>query len=48
MVFESDGARLHYEVFGEGEPLLWVHGFMGMAPERTGLTSSTSRLPVSA
>ena len=29
MVFESDGARLHYEVFGEGEPLLWVHGFMG-------------------
>ena len=29
MVFESDGTRLHYEVFGEGEPLLWVHGFMG-------------------
>ena len=29
MVFESDGARLHYEVVGEGEPLLWVHGFMG-------------------
>ena len=20
---------LHYESFGEGEPLLWVHGFMG-------------------
>jgi pimeloyl-ACP methyl ester carboxylesterase len=29
MVVEVDGASLHYETFGEGEPLLWLHGFLG-------------------
>jgi pimeloyl-ACP methyl ester carboxylesterase len=24
-----DGADLHYEIHGEGEPLLWLHGFSG-------------------
>jgi pimeloyl-ACP methyl ester carboxylesterase len=25
--------ELHYESAGEGEPLLWVHGFMGAGPD---------------
>ncbi|RPI51247.1 MAG: alpha/beta fold hydrolase [Acidobacteria bacterium] len=29
MVIETNGVSLHYEIFGEGEPLLWLHGFMG-------------------
>ena len=29
MISEINGARLHYEITGEGEPLLWVHGFLG-------------------
>ena len=24
-----NGIDLHYEITGEGEPLLWLHGFMG-------------------
>ncbi len=24
---------LHYETAGDGEPLLWVHGFMGSGPD---------------
>lgn len=24
-----NGIDLHYEISGEGEPLLWLHGFMG-------------------
>ena len=27
--FHVNGVDLHYEVAGEGEPLLWLHGFMG-------------------
>jgi pimeloyl-ACP methyl ester carboxylesterase len=26
---EVNGIHLHYEIHGEGEPLLWLHGFMG-------------------
>jgi pimeloyl-ACP methyl ester carboxylesterase len=29
MVIEIDGCSLHCETAGEGEPLLWLHGFMG-------------------
>lgn len=29
MVLEINGIELHYEIIGEGEPLLWLHGFMG-------------------
>ena len=25
--FDSDGVKIHYEVFGEGEPVLLLHGF---------------------
>jgi pimeloyl-ACP methyl ester carboxylesterase len=29
MIVEVDGATLNYDVHGEGEPLLWLHGFTG-------------------
>lgn len=29
MVIDIDGASVYYEVIGDGEPLLWLHGFMG-------------------
>jgi len=29
MVVGINGIDLHYEIIGEGEPLLWLHGFMG-------------------
>src|SRR5256885_15722062 len=29
MMLETNGIELHYEVVGEGESLLWLHGFMG-------------------
>lgn len=29
MVIDVNGIALHYEVVGEGEPLLWLHGFFG-------------------
>ena len=29
MVFEVNGIEMHWEVSGEGEPLLWLHGGMG-------------------
>ena len=29
MFFEANGTRLSFEVTGDGEPLLWLHGFMG-------------------
>lgn len=33
MEFNANGVRLHYETVGEGEPLLWLHGFMGAGPD---------------
>jgi pimeloyl-ACP methyl ester carboxylesterase len=29
MVVEINGIELNYEIAGEGQPLLWLHGFMG-------------------
>jgi pimeloyl-ACP methyl ester carboxylesterase len=29
MTIEINGMELHYETAGAGEPLLWLHGFMG-------------------
>ena len=29
MIVHANGIELHYEVVGTGEPLLWLHGFMG-------------------
>ena len=28
-----NGVELHYETVGEGEPLLWLHGFLGAGPD---------------
>ena len=28
-----NGVELHYETAGEGEPLLWLHGFLGAGPD---------------
>jgi pimeloyl-ACP methyl ester carboxylesterase len=29
MLIELNGIELHYEIHGEGKPLLWLHGFLG-------------------
>jgi pimeloyl-ACP methyl ester carboxylesterase len=29
MVVEVNGVELNYEIIGDGEPLLWLHGFLG-------------------
>ena len=33
MVVEINGIELNYEMAGDGEPLLWLHGFMGAGPD---------------
>ena len=33
MVVEINGIELNYESTGDGEPLLWLHGFMGAGPD---------------
>jgi pimeloyl-ACP methyl ester carboxylesterase len=33
MLIETGGMELHYDVHGEGEPLLWLHGGMGHGPD---------------
>jgi pimeloyl-ACP methyl ester carboxylesterase len=33
MVVEINGFQLNYEVVGQGEPLLWLHGFFGAGPD---------------
>jgi pimeloyl-ACP methyl ester carboxylesterase len=35
MVFEINGLELNYEMAGDGEPLLWLHGFMGAGEDWT-------------
>jgi pimeloyl-ACP methyl ester carboxylesterase len=35
MVVDINGIEMHYETFGEGEPLLWLHGFMGCGSDWT-------------
>jgi hypothetical protein len=34
MFVEVNGVELHYEIVGEGEPLLWLHGFFGCGEGR--------------
>lgn len=29
MIADVNGVQLNYEIHGQGEPLLWLHGFMG-------------------
>lgn len=36
--FMSDGVEIHYEVFGEGEPILLIHGFASNAKVNWGST----------
>jgi pimeloyl-ACP methyl ester carboxylesterase len=33
MDLDTNGVRLHYETFGEGEPLLWISGFLGVGAD---------------
>lgn len=33
MDLDVNGVRLHYETAGEGEPLLWISGFMGVGAD---------------
>lgn len=33
MMIDIDGMQLHYDVHGDGEPLLWLHGGMGHGPD---------------
>jgi pimeloyl-ACP methyl ester carboxylesterase len=33
MIVEINGVELNYEMAGDGEPLLWLHGFMGAGPD---------------
>ena len=33
MVVAINGVELNYEITGDGEPLLWLHGFMGAGPD---------------
>ena len=35
MVVDINGVELNYEIVGDGEPLLWLHGFMGAGPDWT-------------
>src|SRR5262245_57004956 len=33
MLIEIGDAQLHYDIHGDGEPLLWLHGAMGHGPD---------------
>jgi pimeloyl-ACP methyl ester carboxylesterase len=33
MMLDSNGMELHYDLHGDGEPLLWLHGGMGHGPD---------------
>lgn len=33
MMLETAGMQLHYDVHGDGQPLLWLHGGMGHGPD---------------
>jgi pimeloyl-ACP methyl ester carboxylesterase len=33
MILTTDGIDLHYDAVGEGEPLLWLHGFFGIGAD---------------
>jgi len=42
--FESDGLRIHYEIHGEGDPVLLLHGFASNGRVNWVSTSWTKRL----
>lgn len=33
MMLDSNGMQLHWDVHGKGEPLLWLHGSLGLGPD---------------
>ena len=33
MVLTTNGIDLHYEVIGDGRPLLWLHGYFGIGAD---------------
>jgi pimeloyl-ACP methyl ester carboxylesterase len=33
MILETGGIELHYDLHGDGEPLIWLHGGMGHGPD---------------
>jgi pimeloyl-ACP methyl ester carboxylesterase len=33
MMIDIDGMQLHYDLHGEGDPMLWLHGGMGHGPD---------------
>ena len=43
-VFDSDGVTIHYEVFGEGPPIVLVHGFASNLQDNWVLTGWVKRL----
>ncbi len=43
-IFDSDGVAIHYEVFGEGQPIVLVHGFASSLQENWVQTGWVNRL----
>lgn len=42
--FDSDGVTIHYEVFGDGPPIMLVHGFASSLQDNWGQTGWVKRL----
>lgn len=43
-IFDSDGVAIHYEVFGDGQPIVLVHGFASSLQENWVQTGWVKRL----
>lgn len=43
-IFDSDGVTIHYEVFGDGSPIVLVHGFTSSLQDNWVLTGWVKRL----
>jgi len=43
-IFDSDGVTIHYEVFGDGSPIVLVHGFASSLQDNWVLTGWVKRL----
>lgn len=43
-IFDSDGVTIHYEVFGDGQPIVLVHGFASNLQDNWVLTGWVKRL----